>query len=50
LNKSNTPTNPLVPIPPPDAPHFNANTQVESGPQIALDTTMGSIICGFFKI
>ena len=49
-NRSNTPTSPLVPIPPPDAPHFNANTQVDSGPHIALDIIIGSIIWGFFII
>ena len=41
MNSSKIPTKPLVPIPPPDAPHFNPNTQVAKGPQIALESTIG---------
>ena len=44
----NTPTSPLVPIPPPEALHFKPKRQVETGPKIALEIISGSIIAGFF--
>ena len=49
-NKSNTPTSPLVPIPPPDAPHLSWKRQVESGPQIPLEIIIGNMVIGFFMI
>ena len=46
----NTPTSPLVPIPPPAALHLSPNTQVDTGPKIALAIISGNIITGFFII
>ena len=50
LNESKIPTSPLVPIPPPLAPHFTLKTQVERGPEIAEEMIIGSMITGFFMI